>query len=420
MSRIGIHNYEAFLLDYSEGNLDAADLALLKDFILAHPELDTDLEVFELPYITGEDHSFDFKNSLKKSEEEVPDEELLNYLEGNLSSEQLISFEDKLMQDKDLAKDLELYKKTLLKPERDPIFEFKSGLLKTDDDLVLNNSMIAYLENQLSGPEKVKFEKELNSDKALAKEFQALSKTLLVADLSVIYPDKEALKKENRVIALFSLRAAGSVAAAILLLFGFALVYNYYSSNVKIESGLAIKPNSTNTSSETRSFVTVPNKSNAPLKEIENNSAENKSSATAQSFSNEGSKKEQVQSHIKEDILPADIEKETPEIVKVSKEPGQETPVVSKEEKIETAFSSDKKSNGDSILNKQNYLLLAEDVTNEEDLLDEKDARQKGFWKRAVSLAKQANKLGVKSVDGQENSQNKYRLSFNSFSVEKK
>jgi hypothetical protein len=45
---------------------------------------------------------------------------------------------------------------------------------------------------------------------------------------------------------------------------------------------------------------------------------------------------------------------------------------------------------------------------------------KKGFWKRAVDIAKQANKLGLKSLDGEETTNQNYLLSFNSFSVEKR
>jgi hypothetical protein len=66
---------------------------------------------------------------------------------------------------------------------------------------------------------------------------------------------------------------------------------------------------------------------------------------------------------------------------------------------------------------KQNYL-IAEEIEVEEFIAAAPE--KKGFWQRAVSLAKKANKLGVKSLDGSETSNQNYSLSFNSFSIEKR
>ncbi|MEK7377013.1 MAG: hypothetical protein AABZ57_07650, partial [Candidatus Margulisiibacteriota bacterium] len=68
-------------------------------------ELEIDLDDFALPHIEPENEQVDFRGTLKRTGTELPDEELLNYLEGNLSTEQQILFEEKLLRDKDLVKD---------------------------------------------------------------------------------------------------------------------------------------------------------------------------------------------------------------------------------------------------------------------------------------------------------------------------
>ena len=43
MSQINIHNYEAYLLDFSEGNLTDELQMELELFLIQHPELDINL-----------------------------------------------------------------------------------------------------------------------------------------------------------------------------------------------------------------------------------------------------------------------------------------------------------------------------------------------------------------------------------------
>jgi hypothetical protein len=157
MSKINLHNYEAFLLDYSEGNLSENDIAELKAFALTHPELEIDLTENDLPYFEASDVNIDFKSDLKKTEADFVNEEVLQYMEGLLSNEQKIAFEARLATDKDLALVLDQYQKTILSANFNEVFENGSSLLKTEDDLILSNKVISYVEGQLSLNEKIVF-----------------------------------------------------------------------------------------------------------------------------------------------------------------------------------------------------------------------------------------------------------------------
>jgi len=424
MNSINLNNYEAFLLDYSEGTLNEKDSVLLRVFVRAHPELEIDLQDFDLPYIDKESHKADFKNSLRRSASEVQDEALLNYLEGNLPLEQHLAFEIKLSRDKDLEKDLVDYKKTISVADENQVFEFKTNLQKTEDDLVLNNRLIAYLENQFSATEKAQFEQELNANADLKKKFVALSKTILSSDLSLVYPDKNKLKKENRVIALFSLRTFGSMAAAIMLFIGLAFIYNYYNSTEEVKGGLATKkdiPGST-----TPATPELKNTTGLKIIPFQPLSAEPLSTniiptkSIEKTLANVPAKK-QIDETTQEQAPIEIIEKQVPEITKTNEKVEvilkENLPL--KETKYNLATAVSKSTSVDS-MTKQNYLLVAEDVETDDDFLDSKNTIKNGLWKRAVQFAQKANKLGVKSIDGEENSESKYRLSFNSFSVEKK
>lgn len=67
MEKISVFNYEAYYLDYLEGNLDETDAALLMAFLKAHPECileDTELPMFE----DGGELVYSAKNDLKMVE----------------------------------------------------------------------------------------------------------------------------------------------------------------------------------------------------------------------------------------------------------------------------------------------------------------------------------------------------------------
>ena len=71
MHKIDIHNYEAYLLDYSEGNLTGELQVELELFLIQHPELEINLDELSLVSLENEAASFSNKNSLKKSEADV-------------------------------------------------------------------------------------------------------------------------------------------------------------------------------------------------------------------------------------------------------------------------------------------------------------------------------------------------------------
>jgi len=161
MSKINSHNYEAFLVDYFDGNLSDVLITELKAFVIANPQLNIDLDDMDLPSFSEEGIEAGFKNDLKKTDTFLEDEELINYLENNLTEADKKIFEVKLVNDIALNNELKGYKKTILINEPALVFNEKAELVKTDDDLILNNSALAYLEGQLEASGKLQFEAEL-------------------------------------------------------------------------------------------------------------------------------------------------------------------------------------------------------------------------------------------------------------------
>jgi len=123
---ISKHNYEAFLLDYLEGRLSQRETAVLKAFVLRHPELGSWVELTgELPFLKAEQLSFPDKNQLlqqpQQLQSDVNTENAEHYFiawhEGLLSEqekEQLTAF---LTNNPELVTDFELYGASYLKPD---------------------------------------------------------------------------------------------------------------------------------------------------------------------------------------------------------------------------------------------------------------------------------------------------------------
>jgi hypothetical protein len=410
MSKINSHNYEAFLLDYFDGNLNDALIAELKAFVLKNPKLEIDLDDTELPSFAKEGIEAGFKKDLKKTGTFLEDEELINYLENNLSGADKKSFELKLATDIALNKELDAYKKTIFLNEPALVYSGKGELVKTDDDLIVNNTALAYVEGQLATSEKLQFEAELKTNSTLQKEVLLFNKTKLEATTSIHFPGKGSLKKETKVIALFSFRKLASMAAAILLLIGLAFVFNYYNSKPIISNELAnTNANKTNKVNDIAdSSNSSVDKNKTLIANNVTNTAEGKSPTKVNRKDLNIAKSNTVVLNEKE-VLPMpnkNVENE-PNPVFAS----NNTSKVDTNTTLIASLNNDKPK-----FSKQNYLIVEE--AEEEEPVAAATAK-KGFWKRAVTIAKQANKLGLKSLDGEETPDKNYVLSFNSFSVEK-
>ncbi len=127
-NKINIENYEAFLLDYMEGNISTEDLVALQIFAAQHPHLNIDLNEMELVELNSDKVSFEGKNNLKK----VSDEQFVAYIENQLTSEEKQNIETLCNLNPALATELKLFKKTLISADETIVFENKASLKKTE------------------------------------------------------------------------------------------------------------------------------------------------------------------------------------------------------------------------------------------------------------------------------------------------
>lgn len=137
---ISKHNYEAFLLDYLEGRLSRSETAVLKVFVIQHPELGSwDELTAELPVLPLEHFSFPNKNMLLQqpahpNAEIRPDNAehfFIAWHEGLLNEQQkqeLMAFLDANPQ---LHKDFDLYGATYSKPDPALVMPDKASLKRS-------------------------------------------------------------------------------------------------------------------------------------------------------------------------------------------------------------------------------------------------------------------------------------------------
>jgi hypothetical protein len=158
MEQLNIHNYEAFYLDFLEGNLNKEESAQLFRFLDENPSLKIEEENFDEIINFNEQLDDSFKNELKQVDFEL----------------------DEVTQ------------------------------------MTINSFLIAQFEHQLSANKENAVETFLVKQPTYKVAQQQIKSTFLLPDLSINYPDKKGLKKsENRYLwPLIS-----SIAAILVILF---------------------------------------------------------------------------------------------------------------------------------------------------------------------------------------------------------
>jgi hypothetical protein len=167
MNQINLHNYEAYLLDYSEGDLSSELQMELELFLIQYPELGIDLSELATVTIDAEQFSFNDKQQLKK----------------------------------------------------------------TSTDLVSETQFVAYVENQLSSHEKLHVEKSCLHNQTLAKELSLYQQTISKVDTTITYPNKSELKRKAKIIWFNFSATQFSAAASVLFIIGLFVFWPQSSTN---------------------------------------------------------------------------------------------------------------------------------------------------------------------------------------------
>ncbi len=139
---INRNNYGAYFLDYWESNLDVQAKSALASFLKANPDLQDAFFDFKEAInasIPEEDKiTYPNKNGLKKIEVQSIGEinqmnwefYVIAYIEGDLPTEKSSMFQEFVTMNPQLNKEIRLYRKAHLIPDRATVFEDKSALKK--------------------------------------------------------------------------------------------------------------------------------------------------------------------------------------------------------------------------------------------------------------------------------------------------
>lgn len=135
MERISIFNYEAFYLDFLEGNLSKEDTALLLEFLEANP----DLKMEDESLIEFEAKEIELENSLKEElkqpsiQDEITTENVSFFMvsdaEGLLEPSKSKELDRFIGDDKLLLRERELFSMVYFKPDESKVFDQKESLM---------------------------------------------------------------------------------------------------------------------------------------------------------------------------------------------------------------------------------------------------------------------------------------------------
>jgi hypothetical protein len=322
MNKIDIHNYEAYLLDFSEGNL-TGDLQMeLELFLIQHPELEINLDELSLVTLENENPSFSDKNALKKSE----------------------------------------------------------------NDLVSETQFIAYIENQLPKNERLNLEKSCAINPILEKELALYTNAIASPDTSIVFENKQSLKRKPKVIWFNFSATQYAAAACVLFLVGLFMLW----PKTRIDPETSTLANKTD--------VVISNK----IISYSQNSAQattNTSDAAMQKTSNSLAEKTSIISNKQQPLIATNSVKEiikTSTIKDTVRIINNDSPVISSP-KNEVLIAL----NASSVV-KQKTVVQVITENDDEVASVNTDRKDKGIWATASRLFKNLNHAGVKTVNGDE------------------
>lgn len=225
--QINHNNYEAFLLDYIEGNLSAEMTAELMLFLQQNPEIESGIEDFKIISLEKEEAKFDAKRDLKRKEFVVNDDVIegliISCINGDLSKAE----EKKLMEivngNPDYSKLFSQYKRTKLEIGDEKLSD--KVLLKGNLPVTKENAeyfIIAEMEGVITSEEKKSLDKFRTEFPGVKELSLAYSETKLDSSEKIIFENKSSLKKKEGVVVSMWMRYASvAVAACLILYFSF-------------------------------------------------------------------------------------------------------------------------------------------------------------------------------------------------------
>lgn len=165
------------------------------------------------------------------------EEYFLLYADNELSPTEKKVVEIFLQENVDLKEEFLMINMTVNFPDEEAKLIDKSFLLKKGPSFINENNYeeisILYFDNELPISQKTEVEKFVAENPKYKTEFDLIGKSKLIADHSVVYPDKKQLyrkEKSGKVIHLILWRA---LAAAVFIGFGLWIAVSYFNKTEK-------------------------------------------------------------------------------------------------------------------------------------------------------------------------------------------
>lgn len=226
MEKINIHNYEAYFLDFVEGNLTESQLVELNHFLEENPDLKSELEAFEIVELPNVHNQTNEWNALKKPniEDLKRDSKLRDAFFLRAIEKQLTFLEkemlNELLQDNQLKREFALWEKVILlsgneRINKDSLYQF--GLDQSISETNYEYFLIALGEGLLNSAQELALEKFALARPNGVRELEISNSLRLTAPKGIFYPDKKSLYKKEKAAILIWLYRVGAVAAVLLL-----------------------------------------------------------------------------------------------------------------------------------------------------------------------------------------------------------
>jgi hypothetical protein len=245
--QISLDNYEIFLVDFLDGQLNDEQQAELMLFLEQHPHIQEELEGLEGVKLQPESISKPSFENLKKESPALNANQLDDYLiremEEQLDDEEKKDLAQYMVDHPAAIKNRELIHKTRLEADSEIHFEHKDTLYKLAVDRheplsehTIEEYMVAFHEGVLGEAAQAEVLAYIEAHPQWKNDFGILASIKMQADPAVVYEDKESLKHKAKII-VFNARTmnyVASLAAVLMVFFMFPALFDFSPEHINI------------------------------------------------------------------------------------------------------------------------------------------------------------------------------------------
>lgn len=259
--KINRDNYEAYFLDYHEGQLSPDSMEEVREFVNQNPDLHTVFNEFDsVSLIADQNIVFDKKPSLKKNpiyataqvNELNYEEYLISETEGLLSAGQILALDEFILVNPHIEKDRRLFAMTHLTPDDKVTFINKESVKQKAIAVGSINAgtyetfMAREAEGDLNADEKHQLNEFMKFNPQLEKDRKLYASTILTNDTSIVFENKNQLKHAVIIPLKRIVYYAVSVAASLTLIFSLYYLLNSNTAQNNVAQQVKIKSSASN------------------------------------------------------------------------------------------------------------------------------------------------------------------------------